>query len=215
MSSDYYSILGVSKSASADEIKRAYRKKAHQYHPDKGGDEKKFKEVNEAYQVLGNTQKRAQYDQFGAAGVDGNTGRSGFGGAQGFGGGFSQGGFDFNGFSGFGGGGLGDIFEEMFSQAFSTVQAEIEISPAQAVLGDKLEATVGGEKINITIPKGVRDGTTLRFPGKGNKTRSGHRGDLHLIIRIKMPTRPSKEEVELYEKLRDLETKKRKGWFGL
>ncbi len=65
-SKDYYKVLGVSKGASEDEIKKAYRKLAHQYHPDKqGGDEKKFKEVNEAYQVLGNKEKKTQYDQFG------------------------------------------------------------------------------------------------------------------------------------------------------
>ena len=67
MSKDYYNILGVSKTASQDELKKAFRKLAHKYHPDKqGGDEEKFKEVNEAFQVLGNEQKRKQYDQFGA-----------------------------------------------------------------------------------------------------------------------------------------------------
>ena len=66
MANDYYNTLGVSKSASADEIKRAYRKKAHEFHPDKGaGNEGKFKEINEAYQVLGNDEKRKQYDQYG------------------------------------------------------------------------------------------------------------------------------------------------------
>ena len=68
MNKDYYNILGVSKNAPKDEIKRAYRKLAHQHHPDKnGGDDTKFKEINEAYQILSNDQKRQQYDQFGSA----------------------------------------------------------------------------------------------------------------------------------------------------
>ena len=96
---DYYDILGVSRDASADDIKKAYRKMAHKYHPDKqGGDEEKFKEINEAYQVLGNEQKRSQYDQFGSAGPGAGAGFGGFG---------SQG-FNVN-FDGF-----GDIFETFF-----------------------------------------------------------------------------------------------------
>src|SRR3990167_2463531 len=95
---DYYNILGVNKTASKDEIKKAFYKLAHKYHPDKnGGDEAKFKQVNEAYQVLSNEEKRNQYDQFGSAFT------GGFGGSQpgGFGG-FAQGGsasdWDFSGF---------------------------------------------------------------------------------------------------------------------
>lgn len=84
MSKDYYNILGVAKNASADEIKTAFRKKAHEHHPDKGGDEAKFKEINEAYQVLGNNDKRQQYDQFGSAFQNGQAG--GAYGGQGFGG---------------------------------------------------------------------------------------------------------------------------------
>jgi len=212
MSSDYYEILGVSKSASTDEIKRAYRKMAHKYHPDKGGDASKFKEINEAYQILGDPQKRAQYDQFG---VGGNS-QSGFGSGgnpfESFQGGFSQGGFSGR-FGGFGG--LGDIFEDLFSQAFSTVQAELEISPAQAICGDNLKVKIGSESLDIRIPAGVQNGTTLRFPGKGDQTKRGH-GDLHLIIRIKMPSRPSGEEKELYEKLLEFEKNKgsKKSWFG-
>ncbi|NCN22085.1 molecular chaperone DnaJ [Candidatus Falkowbacteria bacterium] len=97
MSKDYYDILGVSKGASAAEIKTAFRKKAHEHHPDKGGEEAKFKEINEAYQVLGNEQKRQQYDQFGSSFQNGQAG-GGFGG-QGFGqgfSGFSQGGMNIN-----------------------------------------------------------------------------------------------------------------------
>jgi len=216
MNHDYYSILGVSKGASADEIKKAYRKKAHQYHPDKGGgDGVKFKEINEAYQVLGDAQKRAQYDQFGAAGVG-----AGGGGAQGgFGGNGGSWGFDFGGNAGGfrtsgGFGGLGDIFGDLFDQAFSTVQAELEITPAQAIVGDKFKVKVGRETLDITIPPGTQSGTALRFAGKGNQTRRG-RGDLHLIIKIKMPVRTTKEEKELYQKLLDLEKGKgRKSWFN-
>ena len=77
---DYYEILGVTKNASQEEIKKAFHKLAHKYHPDKGGDEKKFKEINEAYQVLSDTQKRQQYDQFGRVFENGQPG----GGEQGF-----------------------------------------------------------------------------------------------------------------------------------
>ncbi len=110
---DYYELLGVSKTASEDEIKKAFRKLAHQHHPDKeGGDEKKFKEINEAYQVLSDKEKRAQYDRFGKAGAAG----AGFGG-QGAGfGGFGQGGFGFdvNGINMDDLGDVGDIFETFF-----------------------------------------------------------------------------------------------------
>lgn len=99
--SDPYTTLGVSKNASADEIKKAYRKLAHQHHPDKkGGDEKKFKEINEAYQILSDPEKKSRFDQFGHAGANG-----GFGGGQGFGG------FDFSGFQGGFSGGFEDIFD--------------------------------------------------------------------------------------------------------
>lgn len=85
MAKDYYSILGVAKSATEDEIKKAYRKLAHQYHPDKtGGDDKKFKEINEAYQILSDKQKRAQYDRFGAADPMGGFGAGNHGGGFGF-----------------------------------------------------------------------------------------------------------------------------------
>jgi molecular chaperone DnaJ len=105
---DYYTTLGVEKTASAEDIKRAYRKLAHQYHPDKGekGNAEKFKEVSEAYQVLSDPSKRSQYDQFGQA----YNGAKGQGGAQGFGG------FDFSGFSG-GMGGFEDAFD-IFSDIF-------------------------------------------------------------------------------------------------
>lgn len=103
--SDYYTILGVNKNASSEEIKRAYRKLAHQYHPDKGGDTEKFKQVSEAYQVLSNSEKREQYDKFGRVFENGQGG----GGQAGFNGqGFDFNGFDINDFN------LGDIFGDVF-----------------------------------------------------------------------------------------------------
>ena len=193
MSDDYYKVLGVEKSASQDDIKRAYKKLALKYHPDKGGDQEKFKEANEAYQTLSDSQKRSQYDQFGKAGAQGfGGGGSGGqrGGFEGFGG--QGGGFEFN-FGG-DGGGLGDIFGEFFSQAFSTVQTQVEIGPAQAILGDDLELDVGGEKIAITIPAGTQDGTQFRIRGKGRRSRNGQKGDLILVIKIKIPSRVSKRQ---------------------
>ncbi len=158
MSKDYYKTLGVEKGASDAEIKRAFSKLAHQHHPDKkGGNEAKFKEVNEAYQVLKDKKKRQQYDQFGSA--DGNPFTSGFQGgqanwqdfSQGFnGGGFQQGNINMD--------DLGDIFGNIFSGGFSgsrrhssrrrgnDVEALMEIS--------FMEAVFGAEK-NIELKKNI------------------------------------------------------------
>lgn len=110
MSKDYYKILGVEKTATDDELKKAFRRLAHEHHPDKGGDQQKFKDINEAYQVLGDKEKRAKYDRFGSAAFE----QGGFGGGQGFGGGFGgfqdfQGGVNFEDL-----GDLGDILGGMF-----------------------------------------------------------------------------------------------------
>ena len=118
-SKDYYGVLGVAKGASTTDIKKAYRKLAHKYHPDKGGtkeDEAKFKEVQHAYEVLSDDTKRQTYDQFGEAGVGGQGQAGGPGG---------PGGAGFSGFEGFdfgaqGFGGFGDIFEQFFSGAAGT-----------------------------------------------------------------------------------------------
>src|SRR3989344_2919070 len=115
MAKDYYNILGINKGATKDEIKKAFYKLAHKYHPDKKeGDENKFKEVNEAYKTLSDDQKRAQYDQFGANYA--NMGQGGDGGHQHQGGGFV--GFEAFDFSGFQNGGvefdLNDIFSDFF-----------------------------------------------------------------------------------------------------
>jgi molecular chaperone DnaJ len=113
MSKDYYKILGIGKSASQDDVKRAFRELAHKHHPDKaGGDAEKFKEINEAYQVIGNAEKRKQYDQFGTTFDNAGFGGGGAGGPFGGFGGFSQGagGFNIN----MEDLDLGDVFGNMF-----------------------------------------------------------------------------------------------------
>ncbi|MFH1030705.1 MAG: molecular chaperone DnaJ [bacterium] len=170
MSKDYYKILGIDKNASKDEIKKAFRKLAHQYHPDKGsGDEKKFKEINEAYQVLSDDNKRSQYDQFGASFEQAQSG-GGFSGFNGF--------RDFSGFSnGFNINmeDLSDIFEGAFGfgggkkrrasygpQRGEDMEVMIEIEFKEAVFG--VEKEIDLEKI-ITCDRcsgnGAEPGTKI------------------------------------------------------
>ncbi len=146
MSKDYYKALGIEKSASKDDIKKAFYKLAHKYHPDKkGGDENKFKEVNEAYQILSDDKKRAQYDSYGRV-FDGATG-SGPEGFSGFGGfeGFDPNAFQGQGFGGFDMGNLGDIFGEFFAgqgggsraRRGRDISIEITLPFAEAVFGSE------------------------------------------------------------------------------
>lgn len=180
MARDYYEILGVSKTASQDEIKKAFRKAAHQYHPDKqGGDEAKFKEINEAYQVLGDQQKRSQYDQFGHSAFQ----QGGFGGGAG---GFSwddfaraqQGGggmhFDF--------GDLGDVFGDMFGMGGrgggsrvvrgDDLGMEIAIDLKEAVFGVKKDVTIQREVV-CDHCKGTRGEPDTKINTCGNCHGSG------------------------------------------
>jgi DnaJ-class molecular chaperone len=205
---DYYQTLGLKKGASDADIKQAYRKMAHKYHPDKAnGDratnEAKFKQINEAYQVLSDPDKRARYDQFGHAGVGGQGGAGNpFGGGSPFGRGQQAGGFQFD-FGGFGFGGFDTVLEDLMGSAFSNIQAEVHISLTQAMLGDTIPLRFNsGESIELKIPPGTRDGQTFVFKGKGQQHKRG-RGDLHIITRIQLPTRLSREQKQLFEKLRE------------
>jgi molecular chaperone DnaJ len=165
---DYYEVLGVAKGASADELKKAYRKAAVKYHPDKeGGDEEKFKEVNEAYDVLKDAQKRQRYDQFGHAGVGGSGGGGGYGGSNPFEGYSQQGAsFDF-------GDGLGDIFNQFFGgggqrqqapQRGRDVEVTLQLTFEEAVFGLETEIDLD---IDDTCPH--CHGTTVE-PGHDMKT---------------------------------------------
>jgi molecular chaperone DnaJ len=138
---DYYEVLGVSKTASPDEIKKAFRRAAVEHHPDKGGDAEKFKEINEAYEILKDTDKRQRYDQFGHAGVGGNGASGGF---EGFGG-FSGQQFEVD----LGDMGLGDIFSSFFGGGFGGVRSTRQTRARDietAVTLNFEEAVFGAEK---------------------------------------------------------------------
>ena len=194
---DYYEILGVSKNASDDEIKKAYRKLAVKYHPDKNpGDkeaEAKFKEINEAHDVLSDKQKRARYDQFGHAGV-GGAGGNPFGGAAGN----PFGGFDFNGqtFSfDFGGGGLDDILGNLFGfgagarrpRRGADYQTSVTLTFEEAIFGATKNVTIDGATLKVKLPAGIDDGMSIRLRGKGGPAPEGatEKGDLYVKIRVK------------------------------
>ncbi|MFM7088389.1 MAG: DnaJ C-terminal domain-containing protein [Candidatus Paceibacterota bacterium] len=216
MSKDYYNILGVDKKASKEDIKKAFYKIAHKHHPDKkGGDEKIFKEANEAYQTLSDDQKRAQYDQFGAnyANMGGFAGGQGYG--QGGFGGFE--GFDFSGFQGgFGQGGvefdLNDIFSEFFGGGRGRtrkprgrdISTEISITFSEAIFGvtkkvflTKKGDSKGNQEITINVPEGVNNGDTLRMTGMGEAISGGTTGDLYIKIRVAPHTHLRREGYDL------------------
>ena len=194
---DYYEVLGVSKNASDDEIKKAYRKLAFKYHPDRNpGDkeaEAKFKEATEANEVLSDKQKRARYDQFGHAGVgdnsssgnpfNSNSGSYSFNGQN-----FS---FDFGG----GDGNLDDIFSTLFGFGGSRTQRRrgadyrtvLTISFEESVFGVTKAVQVDGKEINLKIPAGIDDGQAIRLRGRGGPApdSTGEAGDLLVQIRVR------------------------------
>jgi curved DNA-binding protein len=201
MSKSLYETLGVSENASADEIKKAYRKLARKYHPDINKDESavdKFKEINAAYEVLSDAEKKVQYDQFGdsmfggqnfhdfaqgqGAGVDlDEILRQMFGGGGGFGG--AQGGF--SGFGGFGGPDL-------------DLQARIVVPFMVAINGGKHNVSANGQNFDIKIPAGIKSGETMRVRGKG-KQYQGQVGDLLIKVEVSASNEYERKGNDLYK----------------
>jgi curved DNA-binding protein len=190
VSKSLYETLGVSQSASADEIKKAYRRLARKYHPDinkEAGAEDKFKEINAAYEILSDEKKRKQYDMYGDNMFGGQNFHD-FASSQGgadlndilrniFGGGFG-------GFGGFGGrgGGFGG-FGGFDSMQELDVNAKITIPFETAVLGGKHKLSYNGETFDIKIPAGIDQNEKMRIKGKG-RAFQGHQGDLFLTVHI-------------------------------
>ena len=200
---DYYEVLGVKKTATEEEIKKAYRTLAKKFHPDKNKGNKeaenKFKEISEAYAVLSDKEKREQYDRLGREAFA-------FGGA---GGGNPFGGFDFSQFTNrarrggtaggrrsTGAGGFTDIFADLFGGGGfegaegpargGDINAELTIGFREAVLGATMDLTVDGSHIKVKIPEGVADGQRIRLRGRGAPgAMGGQAGDLNVLIHVK------------------------------
>lgn len=195
---DYYKVLGISKTATEADIKKAYKKMARKYHPDlnQTNDEahKRFQEINEANEVLGNAENRKKYDQYGenwkhADAYESQKGGAGYGGGQHFGGGFDAGGFG-------GGGDYSDFFEQMFGGSRGgrakagfrgqDYNSELHLSLRDAASTHKQLLSVNGKNIRITVPAGVANGQVIKLTGQGGAgMNGGPAGDLYITFVIK------------------------------
>ena len=205
MSKSLYETLGVSENASADEIKKAYRKLARKYHPDINKEESavdKFKEINAAYEVLSDTEKKQQYDQFGDQMFGGQNFHD-FARGQGqgvdldeilrqmFGGGGAGGGF--GGFAGGQQGGFGG-----FGGPDLDMQARIVIPFMVSITGGKHNVTANGQSFDIKIPAGIKSGETMRVRGKG-KQYQGQAGDLLIKVEVSASNEYERKGDNLYK----------------
>ncbi|MDD5149166.1 MAG: J domain-containing protein [Flavobacterium sp.] len=201
---DYYKVLGIDKSATEAEVKKAYRKLARTHHPDLNPNDKeaerKFKEVNEANEVLSHPENRKKYDQYGENwqhSEEFEKQRQ----QQSRGGGGQQGGF--GGFEGFSGGGdYSDFFESMFGGRTSggrsqtrqskggDYNAELNLDLRDVYITQKRELTINGKKIRLTIPAGVENGQIIKINGLGGEGRNGGpKGDLYITFTIQNNTK--------------------------
>ena len=222
---DYYKTLGVSRSASNKDIKKAYRRLARKYHPDLRPDDKsaeqKLKIINEAYDVLGNPEKRSKYDRLGASWYHHQSrgGRPG---------GFDwsnwasqgqprQGSFNYGDLFGQGvpQGGFSDFFNTIFGAAGSQANApgmgmhtppkdmvrEVTITLAEASTGAVRRLSKGNRSIDVKIPPGAKTGTRVRISGQGPHRQDGYKGDLYLRVRVRPDKRFERKNDDLYLRL--------------
>ena len=211
---DYYKILGVDKTIPQKDVKKAYLKRAKQFHPDLHPDDPKakakFQALNEAYDVIGDPEKRKKYDQYGEQWREADQMGGGFGGQ---GGGSPFDGFDFSSFtSGGSGGGFSSFFENLFGGAGhgksgfggfgrqpepQGSQASVNIDMYTALLGGEVMIQVGTSKLKMRIKPGTQPGTKVRLRGKGQGG-----GDLIITYNVTLPTTLTDRQRQLLEEMR-------------
>ena len=227
---DYYKILGVDKTIPQKDVKKAYLKRAKQFHPDLHPDDPKaqakFQALQEAYDVIGDPEKRRKYDQYGEQWKQADAfNAGGFGG--GAGGGNPFGGFDFSQFTSGSGGGFSDFFESLFGrhgqqgggfggfQGFSSgssrqartssgeMNATVSIDLYTALLGGEVMITLSnGQKVKMKIKPETQPGTKVRLRGKGYDRGDGTFGDLIITYQVKLPTNLTERQKQLLQEMR-------------
>ena len=225
---DYYKILGVDKTIPQKDVKKAYLKRAKQFHPDLHPDDPKaqakFQALQEAYEVIGNPEKRKKYDQYGEQWKQAEQ-FQGFGGGAGAGGGNPFGGFDFSGFGSAGGaGGFSDFFESLFGrkgqqgggfggfQGFGgtsarthsgEMNANVTIDLYTALLGGEVILSLSnGQKVKMKVKPETQPGTKVRLRGKGYDRGDGTFGDLVITYQVKLPTNLTEQQKQLLRQMR-------------
>ena len=223
---DYYKILGVDKTIPQKDVKKAYLKRAKQFHPDLHPDDPKaqakFQALQEAYEVISDPEKRKKYDQYGEQWKQAEQ-FQGFGGG-GAGGGNPFGGFDFSGFSGGGAGGFSDFFESLFGrkgqqgggfggfQGFGgstsartstgEMSATVTIDLYTALLGGEVILSLSnGQKVKMKVKPETQPGTKVRLRGKGYDRGDGTFGDLVITYQVKLPTNLTEQQRQLLRQM--------------
>lgn len=214
---DYYKILGVDKNIPQKDVKKAYLKRAKQFHPDLHPDDPKakakFQALNEAYEVINDPEKRKKYDQYGEQWKQAEQfEKAGGGGYWKQGGGDSPfDGFDFNSFSG--GGGFSTFFEQIFgkmgAKSHKTVrkkanadsQATVNIDLATALLGGDILISINGEKLKLKVKPETQNGTKVRLRGKGQNRGDGTNADLIITYNVTLPVNLTERQKQLVREL--------------